>query len=136
MLNRFALVRVGCYLMLNETLALRSKWTYSGDKLVKEVLERKGPKKPVREIQLHVPNRKVGLIIGKGGVNIKIIEAKSAAKVKIFKPAPGDQVRRLRFRFPTPKLSRIRFRVQGSGRGHAPGGPQILKKSVQCSAVS
>jgi hypothetical protein len=65
-----------------------SKWSYSGDKLVKELLERKGPKKTVKEIQLLIPNRKIGLIIGKAGVNIKIIEAKSAAKVKIFKAAP------------------------------------------------
>ena len=34
------------------------------------------------EIQLRFPRKKVGVIIGKAGVNIKIIEGKSRAKVR------------------------------------------------------
>ena len=54
--------------------------------------ERKGPKKTVREIHIQFPTRKVGAIIGKAGVNIKIIEAKSNAKLNIHKPKvePGE----------------------------------------------
>ena len=37
------------------------------------------------EIQLRFPRKKVGVIIGKAGVNIKIIEGKSRAKVSWFR---------------------------------------------------
>lgn len=37
-----------------------------------------------------LPDRQIGLIIGKGGVNIKIITGKSGAQVKIFKPQEGS----------------------------------------------
>ena len=70
------------------------KWSWSSEKggmLVSEPQERKGPKKPVREIQLRFPKKKVGVIIGKAGVNIKIIEGKSKAKVNIHKPKVGEE---------------------------------------------
>jgi hypothetical protein len=70
------------------------KWAWSGEgggRLVSEPVERKGPKKPVREIQLRFPKKKVGIIIGKAGVNIKIIEGKSRAKIQIHKPKVTDE---------------------------------------------
>jgi len=71
---------------------MENKWSYQGDKLVAEQVERKGPKKTVREIHIQFPTRKVGAIIGKAGVNIKIIEGKSNAKLNIHKPKvePGE----------------------------------------------
>jgi hypothetical protein len=73
---------------------IEKKWAYSGEgggKLVFEPVERKGPKKPIREIQLRFPKKKVGVIIGKQGVNIKIIEGKSHAKVNICRPKVGEE---------------------------------------------
>ena len=78
--------------MKNDKIEL--KWSWSGEgggKLVSEPVERKGPKKPIREIQLRFPKKKVGVIIGKAGVNIKIIEGKSRAKVNIHKPKVGEE---------------------------------------------
>ena len=65
---------------------MENKWAWKGDRLVAESVERKGPKKTVKEIQLYFPSRKVGLLVGKGGVNMKIIEGKSLAKLQIHKP--------------------------------------------------
>jgi len=61
-----------------------------GDKLVATQVERKGPKKPVKEIKLKFPQRKIGAIIGKAGVNIRIIEGKSHARLQIHKQKPAD----------------------------------------------
>mmetsp|Transcript_9088 Transcript_9088/g.30287 ORF Transcript_9088/g.30287 Transcript_9088/m.30287 type:complete len:247 (-) Transcript_9088:32-772(-) len=70
---------------------IENRWAYVGDRLVAEAVERKGPKKATREIQLKVPTGRVGAIIGKGGVNIKIITGKSHAKVQIHPPKPGEE---------------------------------------------
>mmetsp|Transcript_4934 Transcript_4934/g.10927 ORF Transcript_4934/g.10927 Transcript_4934/m.10927 type:complete len:314 (+) Transcript_4934:3-944(+) len=65
---------------------MENKWSYQNSKLVAEAVERKGPKKTVREIHIQFPTKRVGAIIGKAGVNIKIIEGKSNAKLQIHKP--------------------------------------------------
>jgi len=76
----------------NDKIELKWAWSSEGGgKLVAEPIERKGPKKPIREIQLRFPKKKVGVIIGKAGVNIKIIQGKSRAKVNICKPKAGEE---------------------------------------------